>query len=206
MIIYKITNKINGKLYIGLTSVSLRERWTNHKSNCRNAAKYTSALYCAMRKYGAENFIIEIIDTAQTIEELNIKEKTYIKALNTLSPGGYNLDEGGGSQNCHPETRKKISAKLKGRAIKNRMNGAPKGRPVSDERKAQISKTMTEVAQPWKYKAVLVVETGAVYASINIASEVLRIHRGIISSLLKTGCRHKKTGFTFKLVDNKAKE
>lgn len=202
MIIYKITNKVNGKLYIGLTSVSLRERWTNHKSNCKNAAKYTSALYCAMRKYGLENFSVDQIDTASTLEELNIKEQTYIKAFNTLAPNGYNLDDGGGVQNCHPDTRAKISATLKGRPIKNRMNGAPKGRPVSIERRKLISQTMMGKAQPWKYKAIKAVETGVIYESINTAAKALGIHRGIISNCIKTGKQHKKSGLTFILCNN----
>lgn len=187
MLIYKITNKITNKMYIGLTSVSLRERWTNHKSNCRNPAKYTSALYCSMRKHGIENFVIEQIDTASSLEELNIKEQTYIKALNTLAPNGYNLDDGGGSQNCHPETRAKISAALKGRPIKNRMNGAPKGRKVSEARKKQISATMKGKPQPWKHKAIIAIETGIVYESINAAAKALKMNRVTISSLLKSG-------------------
>lgn len=199
MIIYKITNLKTGKLYIGLTSVSLKERWTNHQSNSRNQLKYTSALYASMRKHGLDQFIVEQIDSAATLEELNIKEQTYIKALNTLVPYGYNLDEGGGSQNCHPETRAKISRTLKGRPIKNRMNGAPKGRPVSDERKARISKTMTGKAQPWKYKAVIAVETGVIYKSINHAAKATGIARTIISNLLKTRQQHRKTGLSFKL-------
>jgi group I intron endonuclease len=200
MIIYKITNLKTNKIYVGLTSVSLRERWTNHKSNCKNPAKYTSALYCSMRKHGIENFKIEQIDTAETLGELNIKEQTYIKALNSLVPTGYNLDDGGGSQNCHPETRAKISAALKGRPIKNRMNGAPKGRPVSPERRTQISATMTGVAQPWKYKVIIAVETGVEYESINAAAKILNMNRVTISSLLKSG-KQGRLGLSFKLKE-----
>lgn len=198
MIIYKITNLKTNKLYIGLTSVSLRERWTNHKSNACNPLKYTSALYSSIRKHGIENFTIEQVDSANSIEELNIKEQTYIKALNTLVPNGYNLDSGGGVQNCHPETRIKISNSLKGRPIRNRMNGAPKGRAVSQERRSKTSKTMTGVAQPWKYKKVLVVETGVVYGSVQDAATATGIARTQISTMLKTGATHKKTGLTFK--------
>ena len=200
MLIYKITNRITGKIYVGLTTMSLSDRWNDHKSCSRNPAKYTSALYCSMRKHGVENFTIEVIDTAATLEELNIKERTYIKAFNTLVPNGYNLDNGGGAQNCHPETRKKISKTLKGREFKNRMNGAPKGRPVSEERRKRISETMKGVAQPWKYKAVTTPESGVVYESVNHAAAALGIGRTIISQLLKSGKTHKKTGLSFKFV------
>lgn len=202
MIIYKITNTITKKMYIGLTSVSLNERWTNHKSNCKNPAKYTSALYCSMRKHGIENFTIEQIDTASSLEELNIKEKTYIKALNTLSPNGYNLDNGGGAQNCHPDTRAKISAALKGRPIKNRMNGAPKGRPVSEERRRRISETLKGRPNKALYKPIIAVETGTEYESINAAAKILKMNRVTISQLLKTG-KQGRLGLSFRFKESK---
>lgn len=198
MIIYKITNNKNTKIYIGLTSVSLQERWTNHKSNARNSKVYKSALYSAMRKYGITSFSIEQIDTATSLEELNAKEISYIKELNTLSPNGYNLDNGGGSQNCHPETRAKIATALKGQSIKNRMNGAPKGRPVSAKRRAQISATMTGVPQPWKYKKVICNETGVVYESIQAAAKASGIERSALMYLLKSGGKSRSTKLSFK--------
>lgn len=201
MIIYKITNNINGKMYIGLTSVSLRERWTNHKSNCRNPAKYTSALYSAMRKYGVDNFSIEQIDSAGTLESLNLLEIHYIAKFDTISPKGYNLDNGGGSQNCHPETRAKISASLKGRPIKNRMNGAPKGRPVSQERRERISATMTGQPQPWKYKAVID-SNGAEYESVNACAKALKVNRVTISGLIKSA-KQGSMGLSFKFKESK---
>lgn len=200
MIIYKITNIKTSKIYIGLTSVSLRERWTNHKSNCKNPDKYTSALYCSMRKHGVENFSIEEIDRAETLEELNIKEKTYIKALNSLVPNGYNLDNGGGSQNCHPETRAKISVTLKGRPIKNRMNGAPKGRPVSQERREQISKTLMGRSNKALYKGVMCSETGIKYESINAAAKSLKVSRVTMSGLLKSG-KQGRLGLSFRFLE-----
>lgn len=187
MVIYKITNTVTGKLYIGLTSVSLRERWTNHKSNCKNPDKYTSALYCSMRKHGIDNFTIGQIDTATSLEELNIKEQTYIKALNTLAPNGYNLDDGGGSQNCHPDTRVKISKALKGRAIKNRMNGAPKGRPVSLERRKQISTTLKGRSAIQNNEPVRDIETGEIFKSQKEAALKLKVSRQTINKWTKLG-------------------
>lgn len=187
MIIYKIVNVLNGKMYVGLTSVSLQERWTNHKSNSRNPQKYTSALYSAMRKYGIENFIIEQIDTAQSLEELNTKEVTYIKALNTLAPNGYNLDNGGGSQNCHPETREKIRNSLKGRPFKNRMNGAPKGRPVSLERRKRISDTLKGRSAKQNNEPIYDIETGELFESQKEAAAKLKVSRQTINTWTKKG-------------------
>lgn len=59
MIIYKITNLINNKIYIGLTTCSLKERWNNHRHCVKSDPRH---LYCSMRKYGIENFKIEQID------------------------------------------------------------------------------------------------------------------------------------------------
>ena len=65
--IYKITNKINNKVYIGQTCRDLQTRWREHKSkaNC----EYNNHLYNAMTKYGAENFIIELIEESKDDEK-----------------------------------------------------------------------------------------------------------------------------------------
>lgn len=187
MIIYKITNLITGKLYIGQTVQKLADRWSDHARPSRGIHQNRSAIASAIRKYGKENFKIEQIDVAGTLETLNLLEIHYIVKFNTLSPNGYNLELGGDNKTCHPETRAKISAKLKGRPIKNRMNGSPKGRPVSAERKAKISQTMTGKPQPWKYKAVTLVSTGAVYESITAASIALDCSRATIHAYIKSG-------------------
>ena len=90
MIVYLITNKVNGKQYVGQTIRSLEERWKDH---CR--VRDENYFHRAIRKYGPENFSLEIIDTAETDEELDEKEIFWIKELNTLFPNGYNLKEGG---------------------------------------------------------------------------------------------------------------
>lgn len=72
MIIYLITNKINDKRYVGLTTQTMEERWKQHKYDALHGNNYP--IHKAMRKYGIENFRIEIIDTATSIEELKRKE------------------------------------------------------------------------------------------------------------------------------------
>ena len=93
MIIYKITNMVNGKQYIGQTTRSLQQRWREHCST-RSGCTY---LHNAIEKYGKENFRVEQIDVALDQEELNYKEQQYIKCYNTIVPYGYNLDSGGGN-------------------------------------------------------------------------------------------------------------
>ena len=94
MIVYKITNKINNKVYIGITIRKLNERWNEHRS--RISERKHCHLYGAMDKYGVENFAIEQIDTATSKEELYSKEEYYIKLFNSNNPDfGYNMTQGG---------------------------------------------------------------------------------------------------------------
>lgn len=58
--IYKITNQINQKIYIGQTARDIKTRWREHKSHA--ICKYDTHLYNAINKYGAENFIIEEVE------------------------------------------------------------------------------------------------------------------------------------------------
>lgn len=90
MIVYLVTNKINGKQYVGQTIRSIEERWRDH---CR--VKDDNYFHRAIRKYGVNNFAVEVIDFAETTEELDEKEIFWIAKLNTLFPGGYNLRDGG---------------------------------------------------------------------------------------------------------------
>ena len=92
-IIYKVTNKITNREYIGQTIHSLEYRWKNHI----RAAKRGSSLYFhkALRKYGIENFIIEQIAEANSKQELNELEIKYIQEYNCLIPNGYNTSTGG---------------------------------------------------------------------------------------------------------------
>jgi group I intron endonuclease len=113
MIIYKITNKVNGKSYIGQTIQPLKRRWQQHCWPSNKGKK--TVLYRAIKKYGKENFIIEEIYTSFSIEELNRAEDILIKTHNTMLPIGYNIKPGGNRPGFSEETRKKQSeAKKKG--------------------------------------------------------------------------------------------
>lgn len=93
--IYKITNNVNGKMYVG-QSRNIRKRWNLHKSRAQFPLHHKSALYAAIRQYGIDNFIMDIVEEC-TIDKLNTLEIFWITHLRTMSPTGYNLDSGG---NC----------------------------------------------------------------------------------------------------------
>lgn len=93
MIIYKITNQINNKSYIGKTIKTIDERFKTHLKNAKN--KINRRLYDSMNFYGYENFLIEQIDIASSIEELNQKEIYYINLYDSIMPNGYNMTTGG---------------------------------------------------------------------------------------------------------------
>lgn len=92
--IYKITNLINGKCYIG-QSKDLVKRMNSHKTTAFDplSHSYNNHLYRAIRKYGLENFSFDIIEYCK-IEELNEKEKMWIEHYNSFF-NGYNLTFGG---------------------------------------------------------------------------------------------------------------
>lgn len=142
MIIYKITNVINGKIYVGQTVESLKKRWNRHTWICtikRNAMAITNSIM----KYGKENFIIEEIDKAENIEELNEKEIYYINLYNSISPNGYNLDTGGKNRRLSEETKNKISKSNKGRKIseetRKKLSESHKGIKLSKETREKMS-------------------------------------------------------------------
>lgn len=88
--IYKITNKINGKLYIGQT-IHPDRRWTEHKQKARHGQDLFP-IHLAIKKYGEENFLFEIIEWTENYDD---EEKRLIKEFNTICPNGYNIGEGG---------------------------------------------------------------------------------------------------------------
>lgn len=109
MIIYKATNKINGKIYIGQTVNTLQHRANQHLQETKNSTRKNTYFHNAIQKYGFENFIFIEIDHASNIEELNIKEQYWIEYYNSTNKTiGYNLDSGG--VNCYKSesTKRKI--------------------------------------------------------------------------------------------------
>lgn len=86
--IYKITNKVNGKVYIGQTRYTVEFRWRQHLHK-----KDDTYFHNALKKYGPDNFIVEILEECD-VEKLNEREIFYIAKYNSFEDG-YNLTLGG---------------------------------------------------------------------------------------------------------------
>ena len=86
MFVYKITNKENNKVYIGQSIRPIEHRFERHINDAINN-KLNTHFARAIRKYGADKFYIECIDTASTQEELNKKEQYWIRYYDSINTG-----------------------------------------------------------------------------------------------------------------------
>lgn len=134
--IYKITNKINGKVYIG-QSIDIDTRWRQH---CN--AKDNFAIHNAIKKYGKENFKFEVLLECP-VDMLNVWERDMIALYDCISPNGYNLTEGGEGYKCSDETRLKMSNAQKGKnrseETKIKISNTQKGKHHSEETRLKMS-------------------------------------------------------------------
>ena len=153
MIIYKTTNLINGKFYVGKDE--------------RNKPDYLGSginLNRAIKKYGIENFIKETIEVCSTKEELNEREKYWIKETKSQEIG-YNIAEGGSGGNTYDEeTRQRISKQFKGRKVdpktiekakktrEKRKRENPDAYKISEKQREILSKTHKGKVHPEEWK------------------------------------------------------
>ena len=167
--VYVITNLINGKIYVG-KSINHLERWRDHRKVARGGKeKYPEeffAVHAAMRKYGLENFLFEIIDQFDTEKEAYSAESTMILlSCANLKKYGYNCNLGGeGGLVPNEETRQKLIAaantpkriKISSNTMKKQHQEHPgflsaihkgnqytKGRVLLQEEKDHLSKVLT---------------------------------------------------------------
>lgn len=179
MVIYKITNLINNKIYIGQT-INFKIRMNQHK----NAHKYkncSSPIDRAIGKYGHTNFSYEIIEYAKSLEDLNELEVKYIKIYNSLiGNDGYNLKSGGNGGKHHEVTKRKIGAAQLGEL--NHAYG----------KSGALSATS---------KRVIDVDTGIIYDNATICAETLKLGVSKVCAVCR-GVRGSTGGKVFRYVDN----
>ena len=189
MIIYKVTNLITNKVYIGKTIYKLKKRKRQHlcaaKSNSGNML-----FHKAIRKYGEENFCWEVLDTVMFSDLLLDLEKFYIIKYNCKQPNGYNLTDGGGGVvgfTVSDETRKKMSEARMGHKMsdetKRKLSKANMGKRLSEETKKKMSRPMSEDQKKKISKAHRGLHVGE--KNINYGKHLSKEHKRKISNGLR---------------------
>lgn len=224
--VYKITNIINGKCYIG-QSIDIHKRWAEHKRKNNDENTY---LRKAIKKYGIYFFKFEIVVVCSR-DLLDWHEKLAIAGNAALAPAGYNLSSGGRSTTWaykpSEETLKKRSIALTGKKrteeTKKKMSDAQKRRfaskDIKQRRRGSIKKSMTGGAPSNKgiplpditkakiraaktgkaatwRRRVLVRSDGEIFSSITLAAEAINANRATIHKQLN-GTLKTVHGFTF---------
>ena len=169
-IIYCAINKINGKAYIGQSVQSLKDRIRLHRRQINRGSK--SHFHCAINKYGWDSFVWNIIDTADSVEELKRLEMVYIEMFGTYF-NGYNMTIGaeGGGNKISEEHKRRISEALKGR----HQGWHQSGYKHTEEAKQKISSS----------KIGNTIARGRVY--INNGDESKMVHRDDLEVMIEEG-------------------
>ena len=139
MYIYKITNQVNGKVYIGQTIQSNpKMRWYSHVDYCRKGRK--SHLYDSMRKHGIENFLWEVIDQGKSVDELNLLEAKWLEQYRAVGEV-YNNREAGGNKLHSKESIEKMRLVHKLRHANNIIGGWKRcdGGPMKGKKQSKVS-------------------------------------------------------------------
>jgi group I intron endonuclease len=178
MVIYKITNLINGKLYIGQTTTTIEKRFKQHIYKYSTNSKYKTIINQAIKKYGKENFQIEIIDVGADINELNLKEKKWIVELNTIMPHGYNMTTGGDRYVMSEETKEKLRKSSTGKKVsdetRKKQSKSHMGHVVKEETKEKIRRFYKGKKQSKDLVEKRIAAMGKIYTMIDPNGNVVR--------------------------------
>ena len=208
--IYQIRNLINGHIYIGSTEKNFQHRWSRHLAILRKNKHHSRHLQNAWNKYKEENFIFEILEIV-TSGQCLVKEQEYLDRLKPL----YNVNKLATSRRgvkATEETKKKISAvktgvKLYYPITEKRLQQwkNQKGKPVPQERKDKISKTLSGKMNFSKSTPIVSFEIKtqefSYFASVKIASTKLGIGRSGIANVL-CGLSNHSGGFLFAKLED----
>ena len=140
--VYLITNRVNGKRYVGITCRGYLERFKEHVHESLSGS--TCILHNAIRKYGVANFDVMMLESNISDSDIENKEQEYIKLYNTFytSGIGYNMTEGGGGMCGYKHTEE----------VKHRISRSLMGHECSESRNLKIKESMTgrEYKDEWR--------------------------------------------------------
>jgi group I intron endonuclease len=214
VLVYKITNLINGKIYIGQTKKKVSRRFNEH-------TRTQYPIGQALRKYGEENFKIEVLVQCPDVEYSDYVEVELIKAYNCVAPNGYNLASGGKYFEHCDETKRKLSEKAKERGInpeltklaakvttgvprteevKRKISEAQKGKKLSESHLENLRASMKNKKQRCDIKEVYCTTLGIAFDSAKEAAEMLNIKPQTIRRVC-SGARNKtQCGLVFEYI------
>lgn len=204
--VYCHTNRINGKKYVGITSQRPEKRWRNG-----NGYRNNEYFFRAIEKHGWHNFAHEILYTGLSKSDAEQIEMRVIKEWGTFkNDRGYNIELGGNVNKTVSEaTKRKISKALMGHECsdetKSKISKANKGRPsqskgkrrteeqIEKNRLSHLGQKAWNKGRPWtdeekakcNGKAVICVETGAVYRTAHEANRLTGIDFSAICKCCK---------------------
>ncbi len=187
--IYKITNIINGKVYIG-QSCHINRRFMEHVSALTHNSCYNKHLQRSWNKYGQDAFRFEIVEECP-VELLNEREMHYVQVFDSKLNGYNQTDGGGGCRGyiCSDETCRKLSEALRGR---------PKSPEVVQQMRERAIEWYKHHDNPRSIKVVCL-NTGEVFANASRAAD----QYGIASAADIRGCCN---GYTHYAGTNSCKE
>lgn len=196
--VYKITNKFNGKFYIGITGKGALNRWKRHVYSAKSKCKH-GRLPAAILKYGKDGFMVETLEVYATADEAKEAEIRLIKAL---SPE-YNCTLGGDGTSGHVlsmEQREKARQRMLGSklnlgrrwseaqkfqmSLKLQGRKAPNPTELMQKNRAEICRKRALATR----KKVICLTTGVHYDSI---AEAASAH-GLCKTTVSAICRNKR--------------
>jgi group I intron endonuclease len=131
VIVYLVTNAVNGKRYVGKTKRDLEKRWREHVTHSHGGSD-EMALYRALQKHGAESFELSVLEECADEDALDEAERKWIRELGTFRRE-YNMTEGGDGLKGYRHTE----------ATKRKMSESHRGKTLSPETIEKIRKTNT---------------------------------------------------------------
>ena len=199
--IYKITNNVNEKVYIG-QSINIKLRWKDHINALNRDDSSCTLLQRAWNKYGQENFSFEILElcSEDMLDDMEIK---YIELYDSHN-NGYNIESGGNFQkHLSQETKQKLSDMAKERfsdtsknpmynkhhtdETKAKISASKKGKLLSEETKKKLSKIrMGHPGYNKNFTPVYCIELDIVFSCATDAAKIL----GIDGTNILPCCRH----------------
>jgi len=196
--VYKITNQVNGKFYIGITRKTAEFRFRQHINNARHKTKY-SRLAAAIIKYGKENFFVEVLEIHSSDEQVKLAEMRLIKE----TCPHYNVTLGGDGTTGHTlsdEQRQKARERMLGSKInlgnkwpierKAALSAKLKGRRPPNEtqfmRETRVANCRKRALET--RRRVVCVTTGLQYESVSSAAKA----HGLCKTTVSAICRKKR--------------